>query len=92
MLLVVDSMTVPDIIVSTSVVILIALVSVIYYDIKGDIKDIKTWREDFLKEYNKDKADAVEKNNEVGSKILNEITEIKIGAATLANDIKYKTK
>ena len=50
------------------------------------------WRAEFLIQYNKDKADAVEKDNQVALKILKEMEEIKLGAATLANQIKYRSK
>lgn len=88
MFLSIDTLTVPDIIITAVLGLLGWLIVTLYMDLKGEIKELRMWKEKFLENYNKDKAQAVEQNNQLGEDVLKEMNEIKINAVKIAAELK----
>ncbi len=88
MFLSIDSLTIPDIIITAVLGLLGWLIVTLYMDLKGEIKELRMWKEKFLENYNKDKAQAVEQNNQLGEDVLKEMNEIKINAVKIAAELK----
>lgn len=87
-----DDMAIPTLIIGINFAVVGTLLVWLVTSINKRLATEEKWRADFLIQYNKDKADAVEKDNQVALKILKEMEEIKLGANALANEIKYRAK